>query len=412
MGFEPTVGFRTADLQSAPLDHSGTRPNSAISGRGDPTTDPIKDQHTRLKNPSYRVKNHDLHGMDRTLPIPLSMHRAHLHLSPIVLSVLAGIAPVCSAQDFPGSAEQVEQARSILPRVETNQTAIMPTQASVSVAVQPGLGEGPDWLDVLNDTLETKLAPSTLAEGSFIQGRVGDLVLAPSGQVIFVPDRAEREPGEGAVILLPCRALERLQEEWSNQRVVVSGEVLTYHQRNMLLLSDYRLVREQPNEIPQQPATEPGTEIDEPEGLEADPEVRDLLRELDRPDPNDPREGADLLRNRLEALPRTPQRDTSAQTTGPEEGTLLLRRPARLVRNADGAWALAFDNDDPTDMKENASIIVLPSRALMRMEQWAMDQGDAARFLVSGRVYAYRGQSYLHPTIAQRLGASDINSIQ
>jgi hypothetical protein len=27
-------------------------------------------------------------------------------------------------------------------------------------------------------------------------------------------------------------------------------------------------------------------------------------------------------------------------------------------------------------------------------------------------VYAYRGQSYLLPTIAQRLGASDINSIQ
>lgn len=340
------------------------------------------------------------------------MHPPQLLISPIVLSVLAGIAPTSSAQDFPGSAEQVEQAKSILPRVGTNQTAIMPTQSSVSVAIQPGLGEGPDWLEVLNDTLETKITPSTLAEGSFIQGRLGDLVLAPSGQVIFVPDRAERESGEGAVILLPCRALERLQEEWSNQRVVVSGEILTYHQRNMLLLSDYRLVREQPE--PEPPTTPQPTEpdTDEPTGLEDDPEVQDLLRELDRPDPNDPREGTDQLRDRLEALPRTPQRDAGILTSGPEEGTLLLRRPARLVRNADGAWALAFDNDDPTDVKDNASIVVLPSRALMRMEQWAMDQGDAAKFLVSGRIYAYRGQSYLLPTIAQRLGASDINSIQ
>lgn len=317
-----------------------------------------------------------------------------------------------SAQDFPGSAEQVEEALSILPRVGTNQTAIMPTQSSVSVAIQPGLGEGPDWLEVLNDTLETKLTPSTLAEGSFIQGRLGDLVIAPSGQVIFVPDRAERSSGEGALILLPSRALERLQQEWSNQRVILSGEILTYHQRNMLLLSDYRLVREQTESPETSQPTESDTGADEPTGLEADPEVQDLLRELDRPDPNDPREGTDRLRDRLEALPRTPQRDAGTQTTGPEEGTLLLRRPARLVRNADGAWALAFDNDDPTDVKDNASIVVLPSRALMRMEQWAMDQGDAARFLVSGRVYAYRGQSYLLPTIAQRLGASDINSIQ
>lgn len=339
------------------------------------------------------------------------MNRSPLHFSPIVFSLLAGFAHVCSAQDFPGSAEQVEEARSILPRVGTNQTPVQPTVASVSVAIQPGLGEGPDWLDVLNDTLETKLTPSMLAEGSFIQARMGDLVLAPSGQVIFVPDRAEREPGEGAVILLPCRALERLQDEWSNQRVIVSGEILMYHQRNMLLISDYRLVREQPESTPEQPQTQPTTETDEPTGLEADPEVRDLLRELDRPDPNDPREGVDQLRDRLEALPRTPQRDAGTQTNGLEEGTLLLRRPARLIRNADGAWAIAFDNDEP-DTTDNASLVVLPSRALMRMEQWAMDQGDAARFLVSGRVYAYRGQSYLLPTIAQRLGASDINSIQ
>jgi hypothetical protein len=344
----------------------------------------------------------------------MDMNRSDLPIAPLALVILAGFAPVSLAQDQPGSAERVEEARSILPRVGTNETPVFPTTASVSNAVQPGLGEGPDWLEVLNDTLETKISPATLAEGAFIQSRLGDLVAAPSGQVIYVPDRTEREPGEGAVILLPCRALERLQDEWGGQRVIVSGEILTYHQRNMLLISDYRLVREIPEARPTESAdlpADPDTATDEPTGLEEDPEVQDLLRELDRPDPSDPREGVDRLTDRLETLPRTPQRDAPTTTTGPEEGTLLLRRPARLVRNAVGAWALAFDNDDP-NRTDNASIVVLPSRALMRMEQWAMDQGDAARFLVSGRVYAYRGQSYLLPTIAQRLGASDINSIQ
>lgn len=113
----------------------------------------------------------------------------------------------------------------------------------------------------------------------------------------------------------------------------------------------------------------------------------------------------------MQTLPRTPVQRSASPTAGPEEGTLLLRRPARMLRNAQGAWALVFDNDD-TDSFADDGLIVLPCRALMRMEQWAMQQGDAARFLVSGRVYTYEGQSYLLPTLAQRLGASDLNSIQ
>lgn len=348
------------------------------------------------------------------------MNRAPHPAAPILLPALialCGLAPLCAAQDTPGDREQVERARAILPRVGTNETPTMPTVQAVSLSVQPGLGEGPDWLDVLNDTLETKIAPSMLAEGSFIQARLGDLLTAPTGQMIFVPDRQQRQTGEGAVILLPCSTLERLQQEWNDQRIIVSGEILTYHDRNMLLISDYRLVRDPgPDQRTDEnaPAATPETS-EEPTDLEADPEVQDLLRELDRPDTNDsdtPRDGTDQLRDRIEVLPRTIQRDQVNQTKGPEEGTLILRRPARLVRSQDGAWAVVFDNDDLGDSPDNAELIVLPSRALMRMERWAMSQGDAARFLVSGRIYTYRGQAFLLTTIAQRLGASDINSIQ
>ncbi|MCA9275823.1 MAG: hypothetical protein KDA29_07345 [Phycisphaerales bacterium] len=341
------------------------------------------------------------------------MKRTLGHTTPIVLTLLAGLAPGAIAQDQPGSAEQVKAAEEILPRVGTNTTPVMPTTPAVSEAIQPGLGEGPDWLKVLNDTLETHVGASTLAEGSFVLARLGDLVEAPTSQLIFVPDHEQREAGEGAVILLPSRALERLQDEWSGQRVLISGEILTYHNRNMLLVSDYRLVRESEPSTPESEVTEPDASQEPTEdpatGIEDDPEVKDLLRELERPDPNDPRQ--DALSERLEALPRTPDRDTSTATSGPPEGTLLLRRPARMVRNAQGAWSIVFDNDDPASAQADA-LTVLPCRALMRMEQYAMDQGDAARFLVSGRVYSYRGESFLLPTIAQRLGESDINSIQ
>ena len=335
------------------------------------------------------------------------------HASTITVALLAGLAPIAIAQDQPGSAEKVEAARSILPRVGTIETPVMPTVAALSLAYQPGLGEGPDWLEVLNETLETKLTPSTLAEGSFINARLGDILIAPGGQVIFSPDKQERKAGEGAVILLPSHTLERLQEEWSGQRVLLSGEVLTYHQRNMLLISDYRLVRDAaPKPEPTKPAADPETES-EPSGVESDPEVMDLLRELDNSETESTRPGSNI--NRFETEPRTPQqRDPQALTSGPAEGTLILRRPARLVRNEDGAWTLAFDNDSIADDSSDqlSDLIVLPCRALMRMERWAMDQGDAARFVVSGRVYTYKGDSYLLPTIAQRLGASDINSIQ
>jgi hypothetical protein len=193
--------------------------------------------------------------------------------------------------------------------------------------------------------------------------------------------------------------------------VLISGEILTYHNRNMLLVSDYRFVREseptpteqQAQDSDEQPTEQPQT------GIEDDPEVQDLLRELERPDPLDP--DASPFRDNFESLPRTPDRDSTTPSSGPPEGTLLLRRPARMVRNAQGAWAIVFDNDEP-DASMTAELTVLPCRALMRMERFAMERGDAARFLVSGRVYSYRGQSYLLPTIAQRMGDSDINSIQ
>lgn len=339
--------------------------------------------------------------------------------APLLISIAALTAsPVLAQSDptdpDPGNPEQVEQARSVLPRVGTDQTPVQPTRTPKSLPRQPGLTEGRDWLQVLNDTLEAEVMPSTLAEGSFVLGRLGDLILTEGGLAVFVPDAQQREPGEGAVLMMPCRTLEQLEREWSGQRVLLSGEIFTYHGRNQLLISDYRLVRETPPQPPRddagQDAGEQGDQDEQDGALERDPEVRDLLRELDQDRPTAPSRGDDPLGETPETLPR---RAVQTQTldAGPDEGTLLLRRPARLVRNAGGAWTVVFDNDASAD-DGSVPLIVLPGRTLMKMERWAMQQGDAARFIVSGRVYSYRGEPYLLPTLALRLGPSDINSIQ
>ncbi|MFG0244894.1 MAG: hypothetical protein ACF8MF_02440 [Phycisphaerales bacterium JB052] len=339
-------------------------------------------------------------------------------------TLLISIAALTAAPAFtqsepidpdPGNEQQVEDARTVLPRVGTDQVPIQPTKTPVSTPKQPGLTEGQDWLQILNDTLESQIGASTLAEGSFVLGRIGDLVKTPGGLMIFVPDRDQREPGEGAVLLMPCRTLELLQTEWSGQRVLISGEIFSYHNRNQLLISDYRLVREadeaQGTNDATEPVAEPQPDAATSQPLEDDPEVRDLMRELDRDRPAPPSNNDDPLAEEPSTLPRRPVSKPSVDTRGPEEGTLLLRRPARLVRNAKGAWAVVFDNDDPQS-EDSYPLVVLPCKTLMRMENWAMQQGDSARFMVSGRVYSYMGEAYLLPTLSQRLGPSDINSIQ
>ncbi len=320
----------------------------------------------------------------------------------------------------PGSPEQVEQAREIMPRVGTNQTPVMPTRTAESQPVHPGLTEGQDWLKVLHETLETDVEPSTLAEGAFVMGRLGDLVAGPSGLLIFVPDKDSRKPGEGAVLLMPSRALGQLGHEWNGHRVRVSGEIYTYHGRNQLLLSSYRLLPATPPEPAQggdadaQPA--PDSEEAGQPALSDDPGVRELLDELR----GEPEPGADAgsIHERLgdarsqAALPRAAVRVDERAATGLEEGELVLRRPARMVRNPRGAWTLVFDNDQTHPGSASTELIVLPCQTLMRMETVAMEGGDAAQMLVSGRIHVYEGDAYIMPTLVQRVRPGQINSLQ
>ncbi len=313
-----------------------------------------------------------------------------------------------TVRQAPGSPEQVRQALAILPRVGTNQIVVMPTVSAVSVAIQPGLSEGEDWLKVLHETLGENTAPSTLAEGAFILNRPGIIVQGPNELLIFVPDKADRRAGEGPVLLMPCQTLEQLETEWIGQPVEISGEIFTYHDRNQLLISAYLIGTSTPSE----PAIQQDTSPVDPSSLEDDPAVRDLLEELNfgaEPSDSTPKSA----RERIEPINQIGQRAqvTTSTIGGLDEGTLILRRPSRMIRNGSGAWTIVFDNDNP-DAPDSVDFIVEPCRMLMRMENIVMQSGDAGRLLVSGRVYTYKGGHYILPTLMQRVRPQEINSLQ
>jgi hypothetical protein len=315
--------------------------------------------------------------------------------------------------------QRIEIIKDTLPRVGTNETPIEPTEAGTSEPHETGLTEGQDWMQIVNNSIGAITKPSSLAEGSFILSRNGRLVPAPNDRLIFVPDPEQRLPGEGPVLLLPCAALERLENIWANQPVTVSGEILTYHGRNHLLISDFTLGLSDIIQAPVEATTEQSTKPVEPEAeLDEDPDVLDILRELDAE--NGTPSGTtfnDPIDDRFADTQRPRPQSSQLQTAPPElapgirEGDLMIRRPARIDRAQDGSWMVIFDNDNKT-AAHGIELTLQPCSLLMTMENQALAFGDSARFVVSGRIYVHNARGYLLPTFYQRLRTSDIKPWQ
>lgn len=350
----------------------------------------------------------------------------------LLLALVAGSAahaqdsePAVAEEPDTPARQRIEVLKDSMPRMGTDSTPIEPTEAQVSTPHQTGLTEGQDWMKVVNNSIAQVELPSALAEGSFVLSRTGRLVPAPNDRLIFVPDPSQRIPGEGPVLLLPCSTLDQLESIWANQTVTVSGEILTYHGRNHLLISDYAvgMVPLQTEKIAQEPAasTEPAESIDpmdmdlleDSTGLSEDPDVLELLRELDAESAIDSDQQRMLQDNPRLQIQNSAQLQTAAPSLAPgiREGTLLIRRPGRLDRAPDGSWIAVFDHDDATS-SDAVELTVLPCSLLMSMENQAIAHGDSTRFVVSGRIYIHDDRGYLLPTFYQRLRTSDIKPWQ
>lgn len=333
--------------------------------------------------------------------------------SPTALALALALGATSGwAQTIADEPEEIEQAERELPRVRPPAEPLAPTPAPTTSAPAPGLTGGERWLDAEAGRIEP---PARLPEGFVAVERPGHVLTAPSGHRVFVIDKDRREPGEGPMLLLPCRTLSRMDASLQGAPgvgVVVSGLVYDYAGRNYLLPTNFHLMAMR-GPAPQAPAAEPAGSS-EPASASAtdDPEIAELFAELD-----DTRSGAPNIVPPPPAAradnPLEPDAAPSAEVGLIPDGTPITRRRGRLVRLAGGEWAIRFDNDlDLGTSGVDAPLTVMPCLLLERMEQLALNQGDGLELLVSGRVYTYGERRYLLPTIYQRPLTLGIDPLQ
>ena len=212
------------------------------------------------------------------------------------------------------------------------------------------------------------------------------------------------------MLVLPCATLERLERAMALdptlERVTFTGQVTVYDGRNYLLASRYaRLGAASEPEI-EDAAPEGGDEPGEraPPALRDDPEVRELIEALEaRP--------RGVMGEERGAGAPAGALDAAGTTRAPAEGTAMVRRRGRLVRDGAGGWTLRFDNGPETGAGDEP-LGVLPCMLLMEMERRVMREGDDLDMLVSGRIYSYRGRGYVLPTLMQLVPRGGINPLQ
>lgn len=288
------------------------------------------------------------------------------------------------------------------------------------------------WVDRITRERLGDQRTRLLAEGTFLTARTGTLLTSPSGHRVFVPDKESRRVGEGPMVVLPSRTLARLDIATSRleePRVALSGQILVFGGRNLLLPTAYRVLTDAPPASGVDTTTEPrpgvsprpGTPSPEPEpstgdaqpdaGSAADdPDVASLFDELDSPTAprglQPPTESPDESDTPLgpDGRPDAPSipDDTVVAESHQPEGTSIVRRRGRLVRLPDGAWAVVFDNDHDGGADADPPLTVYPCRVLTRLVPMAERSGDSLELLISGRVYAYGSRRYILPTLFQR----------
>lgn len=293
-----------------------------------------------------------------------------------------------------------------------------PTAAPVAPAMPdetnqpvPGITGGEDWFErVRGEHLDVEMA-SKLAEGTFMVRRPGRLLTIPTGHRVWVPDTATRLPGEGAMLLIPCQTLARMDTAFDSAsgdaeppRVLISGEVFLYHGRNYLLPTVFARHTASPAAAgaDQQAGEDPGAPgSTTPPTISDNPDVDELMNNLD----------SSLSARGLEVptADASGSRSASSTVSAMPEGAYVARRRGRLVRGRTGAWTVTFDNDlDNSAQGQTAPLIVVPSRLLMQLERRAQRRGDQLALTVSGRVYAYGESQYLVPTLMQELSSREI----
>ncbi|MEL7471868.1 MAG: hypothetical protein AAGK04_01010 [Planctomycetota bacterium] len=343
---------------------------------------------------------------------------------------LAQLEP--SEPDGVGLADpSVEDVAEALDATDLTPPAIAPTRDATWEPVRPGTGVTPGSLAEMS-AREALRRAKPLRERTFLVKERATLLRAGTGEWVAAfhagVDEQGRERKLPAMVLLPSPTLEGLETTAEGRGLDVayrlSGEVTRYHGRNYLMPTAFGveaiapaqpeiidLNAEAPNDIDSIENTAQSnnqTDAPAPNDLIAvgadldDPSVADLIQDLEarrsvarglaRPrEVTEPTQDLELASGVLPAPARN--------------GELLVRRKGRLTRLGGGEWAFVVDQDADRSNPALAEtpIVLLPCRALMRMEHAVRDAGDAVTFELTGKLSTYAGRVYVMPTLAVRM---------
>lgn len=233
-----------------------------------------------------------------------------------------------------------------------------------------------------------------LPEGSFVVSRGARLVEAPTGDwlALYVDQGGpEQTIGElGPMIIVPSRTLERILQTREDEQTIVelTGRVLLYHGRNYLLPTSFG-IRARPEREPDAPGQD-NAQDNAPDNApnntpEAEsPELERLLQEL----------GAINESTRPAISPAQEQASDGVPVVG--EGTNILRRRARVEREADGGWTVNLDSDgDELASLSATRYRLVPGSVLQRVESTAARLGTDFPLIVTGKTLTYGDEVYL-----------------
>ncbi|MEM1108799.1 MAG: hypothetical protein AAGH99_08930 [Planctomycetota bacterium] len=322
---------------------------------------------------------------------------------------------IAEREASPGVAPDARQSIEVIPNRVGVPAAAVDLDASV-VGVLPGAP-----------------LPKLRREGEFIIERPGQLMTVDEGLYwVFAFDPVSGQPDLRPMIVQKCQRLASMQDTLDQRKgndlgFTITGQVHTYRGVNYLLPTAIAGTRQLPPGTNAEDAPKPKEEsgIDQ---FDLDLAGGGNAATFDSGEGAGGGDPIDLIESLLDERTAAPQRPDTTPTTSPlnreldealqgikpededdeelrREGEYLVNRAGRLVRGIGGAVGgeaanvmFAFEADGGDPAAAEAPMLVMPSKLLELMEDTVVEKGDQAVFVISGRVYAYRGANYLMPT--------------
>lgn len=287
--------------------------------------------------------------------------------------------------------------------------ALVPAFAATAQEDASGSDQTPGEIEPEGDPERSEPDRPVLAEGAFLVREAGVMAPLESGGWAFAFERDDRGRAPAPpMALLPCATLEQMERvtpaSEKRVRLVVSGQVFVYRNRNYLLPTMFAFPSERNGEKDHERANgDSASEREAEENAEpqkqreaseraasADPSVEALIESIET-----------LSEDRGEPVWAPPSGDGQHAGLRPDSSFLESRRGRLIRENASGRLVFSIDNDADESPGGDSPLTILPCLNRERMERLLEGREGSLSMTVSGRVFTHRGRNYLIPTMFQ-----------